>query len=71
MLNLPPTLHPSSLKSTRQLDFSQPIVLDMGCSLTLPKSKKQKPSGLFTPSHKKNKRQLRFTKPIVLAPSLA
>lgn len=55
MLNLPPTLHPSSLKSTRQLDFSQPIVLDMGCSLTLPKSKKQKPSGLCTPSHKKQK----------------
>ena len=45
------------LKSTRQLDFSQPIELAMGCSLTLPKLK--------------NKRQLRFIQPIVLASSLA
>ena len=46
------SLHPSSLKSERQLDFSQPIVLALGCSFTLPKLKKQKPSGLYSGNSK-------------------
>ena len=35
--------HSWSLKSKRQLDFSQPIELAMGCSLTLPKLKNKNP----------------------------
>ena len=48
-------ISPPSLKSKRQLDFIRPIELALGCSLTLLKLKKQKPSGLCTPSHKKTK----------------
>ena len=34
---------PLAIKSERQLDFSQPIELAMGCSLTLPKLKNKNP----------------------------
>lgn len=47
-----PSLHPSSLKSKRQLRFTQPIVLALRCSLPLPKLKKQKPSGLYSGNSK-------------------
>lgn len=50
-----PYSSPLAIKSERQLRFTRPIVLANGCSLTFPKLKKQKSSGLFTPSHKKTK----------------
>ena len=64
------SLHPSSLKSKRQLDFSQPIELALGCSFTLPKLKNKNPLD-SAPLALKSERQLRFTQQIVLAPGLA
>ena len=44
-----------SLKSKRQLDFSRLIELALGTRILLLKLKKQKSSGLRTPSPKKRK----------------
>mgnify|MGYP001685662417 CR=1 FL=1 len=43
---------PLAIKSERQLRFTRPIVLANGCSLTFPKLKKQKSSGLYSGNSK-------------------